>query len=382
MYQEGDKLEETYIMGYRMVVFLTECLPRHPGYRRPVVANLRKQYLWELDHLQICLDELALKIDEEQCNRFAEDFDPLVHVDDDDSDSEDEEVSSAAYQCWASFEDTKSRNPKAESPTGTVATSCTSSSGDCYSSDDGMPERKLDFSDYDVESPTDRPSYLVELGTDFLEKVANEEVEYETDSEAADSWAQGDDAESYAPSYRSGHGIVCDPARIALQDLASHLAHAHSLSPIAHEDSDGSVSSAEDEWSPPRRPDPPAEISRLSSPESRTYFLEKDRNSIRQCPRESAVACEIQRFLDASFEYDPSRVFDSSMEQLNKVSPSKRSSSSDESEPSRGSSSDLAMAPANKEIVIFPADDGWVNFASGQQSSPRSYRVLEGWSQK
>jgi hypothetical protein len=382
MYQDGSELEETYIMGYRMVSFLTECLPRHPGYRRPSVNNLRKQKLWELDHLQVCLEALALKIDEEQCNKYAEDFDPLVHVDNSDSsDSEDEEVTAAASNGWVAFADSKNEKPQADSPTSTVTTSGTSSfeALDCYSSDDSMPERKIDFSDYEEDSHG-RESLLDDLSTDFLEKVANEKVEYESDSDAADSWAQGEDAESVSPTLSSGQGIICDPARIALKTLMSHVPHSHPLSPIKSEDSDMVNTFLEDELSTSRRPDPPAEVSIIPSPgkkedpEGHDYFLPKDRNVVRQCPRESAVACEIQRFLDSSFEYDPSRVFDSSMDRLNDVSPSK-SYVLEERGASRGGASSLPMAPANKANSLFPADNGWVNFESTRESSPRSYRV-------
>ena len=369
-----------------MVSFLHDCLPTHPGYRQPTVAHLRKQCLWELDHLQICLHDLALTIDEVQCNKFAEDFDPLVHVgdDDDDSDSDDAEVSAAAMTGWADFGDIKSHNPLVESPTSTVATSGTSSleAADPYFSDDGIPERKIDFSDYDEDLPAG-PSFLMELGTDFLKKVANEEVEYESDSEAADSWAQDEDARSFASSFSTsqGGGIICDPARIAFRDLMRHIPQTRPFIPIQSENGDGSVTSSEDTSSPPRRPDPPVQVFGIHSVETRfgkegRSFLENDRNLIRQRPIESAVACEIQRFLDASFEYDPSRVVDSSIEQSNThrtCSPRRYPHGGRGS--FRSSSADLPMAPANKENVIFPADNGWVSFGSVRESASRSYRV-------
>ena len=356
-------------MGNRMVCFLTECLPNHPGFRRPSVAELRRKSRKDLQLLQKCMEDVALRIDEEQCNKYAEDFDPMVE--DDDSESEDEEISAAAGNDWETFGDRKENKRQAESPTNTIATTGTGSLEviEYSSSDDSMPERQIDFSECEESSPGE-PSYLIELGTGFLEMVAMEEVEFETDSEAADSWAQGGDAASFAPSSCSGQGITCDPARIAFRDMKKHLSTSNPLSPIKAEDSDRSLSSRDDAGSP-RRPDPPAEISRLPSREERERSdglhspAKTPNRRYNEGVRELAVASEIQRFLDASFEYDPSKVFDSSLERLNRVSPSK-SDSNDGSLRSHGSQPSGTFPVGGKENALFSGDafdsEAWVSF--------------------
>jgi hypothetical protein len=57
----------------------------------------------------------------------------------------------------------------------------------------------------------------MDFGTGFLEHIATEDVCYETDSAAADSWAQDND--SIEPPASSASGITCDPARLAFQEL-------------------------------------------------------------------------------------------------------------------------------------------------------------------
>mmetsp|Transcript_2009 Transcript_2009/g.4449 ORF Transcript_2009/g.4449 Transcript_2009/m.4449 type:complete len:728 (+) Transcript_2009:237-2420(+) len=67
------ELEELYLMGHRIVSFLTECLPQHPGLgRAPLVRHRSKQ---ELNLLEKCLEDVALRIDEQVCNHFGDDGD-------------------------------------------------------------------------------------------------------------------------------------------------------------------------------------------------------------------------------------------------------------------------------------------------------------------
>ena len=69
-------------------------------------------------------------------------------------------------------------------------------------------------------------------GLDFLRKIACEPVLYETDSEAADSWANGEDGthdtnSRSRPCLPSSSGVTptSDPARIAFRDLMNKLPH-------------------------------------------------------------------------------------------------------------------------------------------------------------
>jgi hypothetical protein len=283
LYQSGKDLEETYVMGYRIVSFLTECLPHHPGLRS--APDIRQRARAELELLRKCLEDVALHIDEETCNTFVDDFDPLFvvgDVEDDDDDSITETTPSSKlvespsassrsskksrmvrFEDWEDFpEDEKDWQRKsAESPSaetvGTTGTSSleptdlgylsTFSREQDSSEDDGSPLRQhsierrprleLDSSDEAYEMDCDDeeeelsaafPSlhnhyFHRHVRLDFLEQIASEEVQYETDSEAADSWAQTpDDIHPTAPS-SSGVSPTCDPARIAFRNLMNRL---------------------------------------------------------------------------------------------------------------------------------------------------------------
>jgi hypothetical protein len=59
---------------------------------------------------------------------------------------------------------------------------------------------------------------------DFLQQIASEEVPFETDSDAADSWAQTpEDVKDYLAPSSSGASPTCDPARIAFRDMMNRL---------------------------------------------------------------------------------------------------------------------------------------------------------------
>jgi hypothetical protein len=297
-------------MGHRIVSFLTDFLPQHPGlFRSPEV---RERTRVELELLQECLEDVALRIDEEECNQFVANFDPaaIVVEDDDDDDVtedstvEDEDQDSVGarsgemltppkggsgsssvgdaakkvrvvhFEDWVAFPQTGkvdldtalSDRKAAESPTaetvGTTGTGSIENLDASYfssSSDEfGMETRKSPDmhssarnrstarSPYYVSDSEDdrskegdesaaysssRQMYPVHVSLDFLEKIANEEVEYETDSEAADSWAQGDGESAYNGHAVSSSGVAptCDPARIAFRELMKRLPLKQSL---------------------------------------------------------------------------------------------------------------------------------------------------------
>ena len=287
LYQnENGNLEETYVMGYRIVSFLTECLPKHPGFAS--APDIRRRAKVELDLLKECLEDVALQIDEETCNTFVDDFDPLFVVGDDDDDSVTESSSSGAvssqasslktqivvsspekksrmvrFENWEELQAEMEEHPSdeyrksLESPTTvrTTDTSITEPMDTSYlstSSDSDSPaaprrtheavERlgrvELDMGvedphDHDVGGENDAafPSlhkhyFYRQVHLDFLEQIASEEVPFETDSDsdAADSWEQSpDDQKDYLAPSSSGAAPTCDPARIAFRDMMNRL---------------------------------------------------------------------------------------------------------------------------------------------------------------
>jgi hypothetical protein len=221
-----------------------------------------------------------------------------------------------------------------------------------------------------------------------LETIANEEVLYETDSEAADSWAQTPEDSSFtlAPS-SSGVTPTCDPARIAFRDLMNKL-------PRSKKDYG---------------------IHKIENVES---------DIIRQYEDEQHVGNEIQRYLDDSAEFSDvthfveschaklkgknsgSRFSISSLNVPSKESPkaplpsssssiaSNSSSSSDHSSPKSRTpkKASSAFQPYNRDDKQkdrprkqsrknlfddfqenFLEDDGWISFDDSTSRSPTNF---------
>mmetsp|Transcript_19318 Transcript_19318/g.42014 ORF Transcript_19318/g.42014 Transcript_19318/m.42014 type:complete len:594 (+) Transcript_19318:527-2308(+) len=311
------ELEELYLMGHRIVSFLTKCLPRHPGLGR--AHHVRQQSKQELDNLQKCLESVALLIDEHVCNQFVDDgdffLDSMLAAEMDEEDDDEDEKTSAtrstafrtpkkAKQCSAadrnwllhfpedelelvkantskcvSFAEQKQDGRKsAESPTADTVGTCgtesleptDSSYTNCDSpnsrkgnqetlhradseatddDDDGSITRSItrDYDDddtFDIDELSEddwegdldlelrRPmSVMRGVRLDFLRTIACEPVLYETDSEAADSWANTVEdvlsATNSHPCLPSSSGVTptCDPARIAFRELMTKLPH-------------------------------------------------------------------------------------------------------------------------------------------------------------
>ena len=148
------------MMGFRIISFLTECLPEHPGFKRASLVQERSKH--ELEHLRKCLRDVALKIDECVCNKFVEDgdlfMDSLIASEMDKEDADDEKSltknswSSPAqdkvtvFESWVNFdefnkmEQQNSNNEKqeqerklSESPTSETVGTTGSDSGDAGS---------------------------------------------------------------------------------------------------------------------------------------------------------------------------------------------------------------------------------------------------------
>jgi hypothetical protein len=306
-------------MGHRIISFLTECLPRHPGLSKAPEVQQRTKY--ELGLLRECLEDVALQIDENVCNQFVDDgdlfIDTLIAASMDDSSATTEDSTLLEFDDDIDdliFDNRSKRtsNNKPSSDTTTTITKMVRFEGDCVPfpneelGKDCLHERKLaesptsetvgtsgtesiepidasymtafspdnnhennynndntivesvhtleqimteDDSDEDFEideefhvdenstssssSSSDRYTSLKSVRLDFLDRISREEVLYETDSEAADSWANGGDSitcdggrnnkfKSYLAS-SSGVTPTCDPARIAFRDLMNRL---------------------------------------------------------------------------------------------------------------------------------------------------------------
>jgi DNA-dependent RNA polymerase auxiliary subunit epsilon len=89
-----------------------------------------------------------------------------------------------------------------------------------------MPQAIVQFNDY-LEDDSESEDYRYELkdsrrASSFLKKISEEEVSYESDSEAVDSWAQDGESGSRASS---GTTLTYDPARIAFRELMNKVPH-------------------------------------------------------------------------------------------------------------------------------------------------------------
>ena len=277
-------VEDTYIMGHRLIAFIAHALPKHPEYKNRSVTRLRAKSMKDLEWIRERLGEIALRIDEDQLNKFIlHDFEPEPE-DDLSTSSEEAEIEKQwgfpGDVQWANFE-TKKSPPSPASFTfdpfdlsgDTEDTSMTSNEAstsqdmwsDPESSVGAVPEVLFpaDFANVvpeqedreeekiEVQPPEeeDEPRVYVELhdegdeedfrytlseermATAFLKSIADEDVQYETDSEAVDSWAQDGDSLALSGA-SSGTALTCDPARIALREIMNRYPRSNSTESI------------------------------------------------------------------------------------------------------------------------------------------------------
>ena len=183
--------EEVYIMGNRIVCFLAEYLPKHPHYVRRETAEIRLWSVQEMEWMKESLEEIALRIDEEQLNKFVTvDFDPIP---DDESEcsvelavvpsnSSDPNTEDPSDLKWDPFDNWKQQDLQArrevDSPTvETVGTTGTGSIAiDETSSEDSDRDFVRHHSRFDLyEGNNDEPSsprYVFRLDAEFLERIA------------------------------------------------------------------------------------------------------------------------------------------------------------------------------------------------------------------
>jgi len=319
--ETNEQLEEIYVMGHRILSYLTECLPRHPELNRAPEVRERTEH--ELDLLWKCVEDVALRIDETVCNQCVDDGDLFMERliaaamdDDDDDDSATTEDSSipedddddddgdrinrmstksfttptsrmVRFEDWVSFPNENLKKDVTTGASETIGTSGTeslesldASYTDTFSpdinhnhelnnsnnsnsntpvvsvpsldhitlgsiNDDSLEKEKFRVDQNASSSSLQcRHTTLKSVRLDFLDKISREEVLYETDSEAADSWANGGDNSVTGSGGGGGHnnsikfclasssGVTPTliqlvspfvPARIAFRDLMNRL---------------------------------------------------------------------------------------------------------------------------------------------------------------
>ena len=214
--------------------------------------------------------QIAMLIDEEQLNKYiTNDFDPAIPEDDDDDDSstcsDDHKVHEPQQIAWESFAGW-SFDLRQEVP-GAVDTDESSQDVDDEqfaaldlklaavvepNDDDGDPEPELaDDDDDDDDEDDELLVYDLDppvLASSILKKIAKENVRYETDSEASDSWAQ--DGASDTTSSGTEALTSCDPARLAFREIMNR--HSEQLLSLQQE-----MDRLLREDSPPPPPPPP-----------------------------------------------------------------------------------------------------------------------------
>lgn len=240
MYKEKEKhdLEEMYVLGHRLLSFLSMHLPRHPDFSKPRSWNLRNKSRREAKTLEFCLEDLAVSIDELHCNQvvdFSHEFDVFLsqdklrqHKTKDDSLGEN----------WVPFGGWRSEKESSnvDSPDTTLNTtgseslepSDTSSSDDCDGFD-GHEVVNSDnagfYSEKDDEEQRGKILFTLDFSEssdedEFLYQVANEYVPFDVDSDGSDSWAQDSRSHSLSfSSYKTGNSPTCDPAEIVFRHI-------------------------------------------------------------------------------------------------------------------------------------------------------------------
>jgi len=88
------------VLGHRLVAFLTRALPKHPEYMRRSVSKYRNETFRDLVWINARMEEIALRIDEEQLNIYiSHEYDPEPP---DEYDDDDESNNSTAASTTAS----------------------------------------------------------------------------------------------------------------------------------------------------------------------------------------------------------------------------------------------------------------------------------------
>lgn len=224
LYQNRSDLEEIYVMGHRLIAFFSVALPRHPRYRSvdPVISALRDKSLYDLDWIRKRLEVIALRIDEHQLNQFIVNEaqkkntshvtdqirDPDVPRDvsfETSFDSTEQERNNKDWETFSgwSLKVSDESNERVQLKTSDVSFDSNEIETPVTIDDEVMHSDPgyILYLESDDESSKDSEGGAVVFSlqddgvvdSSFLKAIASEEVQFETDSEAADSWAQGSD---------------------------------------------------------------------------------------------------------------------------------------------------------------------------------------------
>lgn len=232
-------LESTYVMGNRLVHFLAEALPRHPSYMKkdPLISRLREKSFQSLVHIQKKLEALELRIDEEQLNKYImHDFDPFADDDDDDScstssgglrlvatsgsNSSKEDPQWESFDGWSFDLPDKLTNAGSKDHNHARFNPAFNKEMDISNETEDTSNETFSSSETSFQAADDHEPLYRGFGFEFLKRIASEKVQYETDSDADDSWAQENQSEVESINYSTTSlSQTYDPARIALKDL-------------------------------------------------------------------------------------------------------------------------------------------------------------------
>eukprot|EP00542_Grammatophora_oceanica_P009718 CAMPEP_0194037962 /NCGR_PEP_ID=MMETSP0009_2-20130614/10259_1 /TAXON_ID=210454 /ORGANISM="Grammatophora oceanica, Strain CCMP 410" /LENGTH=411 /DNA_ID=CAMNT_0038680315 /DNA_START=87 /DNA_END=1322 /DNA_ORIENTATION=- len=226
MYSNPTSMEECYVMGNRLLIFLAETLPSHPTYRSeaPDISKLRTQSRKDLHSIHKRLELVAMRIDEDQLNQYV-----LSNLDRPSNRSRKEENRTTTTKMQeaapspsptnVSFENDEVAAPQQEweafdgwDVTMKEAANTTEWHEFGASFDEDMAEplenRQDDQSNDEImHQRTVSPDHYAsnvryELPPTILDQIANDEVCYEYDSEAVDSWAQDSEIDEPAITTR------------------------------------------------------------------------------------------------------------------------------------------------------------------------------------
>lgn len=206
-------------MGCRLITFLSVALPKHPHYDciHPKITSLRETSLEHLDWIKKRVDIIAQKIDEEQLNEYVL---GLLQS----SNSESIETSNE-FAADVSYDGNEVEQSKDDQSWETFSGWSDEVSFDRRDTENGVPSgsnmilnpKDGSFPSYeDFFFPAEKRSSS-ELDNSILKTLACQDVRYETDSEAVDSWAQ-DAATSFQPS-ASNPSVTHEAARIVFHDI-------------------------------------------------------------------------------------------------------------------------------------------------------------------
>jgi hypothetical protein len=222
--------EDAYVIGHRVITFLEEALPSHPQFHNSYYVQKAQHDARQIrQQLQIIVNY----IDEQELNHWVEqEFDPQIEDEDEDDEDneqqqqppqEDPNTGWESFQGWSSNRsipdiletDESSVSIEEDLPRRTVrdlilpqqeqddsGSSSSSSSEEEIEHTTALryrPAERFDCNDEACHTDDTDTYGQWSSGKDFLKQIKAQKIEYETDSDAADSWAQEDPPELPPP---------------------------------------------------------------------------------------------------------------------------------------------------------------------------------------